>query len=428
MALNLMPLANFGTGYFQGQQQAEQNQVMNQMNKLALGEQQLKYEQDQLSAQRQKDLSDDAIKAFSPTAGITMPGSGNPVPPAAMPGSAVPQPSPVEGMDTAQKMDYLANNAAARGDLVGANELWTNAVNVRSSQAMAQQKQDAIKTAELNRQIKSHSFVAQLLGSATDADDFQQKKFQAIGSGLMSPEEAQNIMRLQYSPEVVDNIRQSGMNSSQQAQAQLRQMEFAEKQRNEALNQERKDRDQARKDLHEQQWEQHQTKMEKTGGVMKAPSSEELKIAAPIVASALGIEQDDDLLSAPSPTNPKAFTQSTPAMVGIVSRAKQIVAGNKAIPFTQAVNMSVQEAKANGELGTTKEKTGLFGLSTKTVNTYKEKGESGANPLPLPKNVGQLIPGKWYVGKGGKVQQYNPQGGHPTYTAPTSSNEEEEDQ
>lgn len=398
MALDLSAFANFGTGYLQGQQTQQQNQLMGQMNKLALGEQQLKYEQDQLSAQRQKDMSDDAIKAFSPTSGITIPGQPNPIPPAAMPGAATPQPSPVEGMDTAQKMDYLANNAAARGDLIGANELWTNAVNVRSSQALAQQKQDAIKTAELNRQIKSHSFVAQLLGSATDAEDFQQKKFQAIGSGLMTPQEAQNIANMQYSPETVERIRQSGMSSSQQAQAQLRQMEFEEKQRNEAMNQERKDRDQARKDLHEQQWEQHQTKQAKAGAVAKAPSKADLTAADAATKLAFGdaeVDEDSDEFKL--------------ARSNIASRAQQLVAGNKAITYQQAVSMAAQEAKDSGEIGSKEQKTGLFGMQTKKVGTFAEKGNVEANPLPLPKHVKDLIPGKWYSGANGKVEQWNPQ-------------------
>lgn len=394
MAINLMPLANFGTGYFQGQQQAQQNQMMGQMNQLALGESQLKYQQDQQNWKNAQAASDDAMRAFSAT------GSSNPI--------ATPQVTPPDTQslpntqqpqgDPATLFDTMGKNAMARGDYTGASQLWTQAENFRDAQVARQQKADSIQTGQLNRQIKSAAYVSQILGSATDKDDFDQKKFQVLGSGMLTPEEAQNISRMQYSPATVDAIRMRGMTVAQQAQAQLRQTEFQQKQMMDSQRLEKDARDQARKDLHEQVWEQHQTQSKKVGATAKVPSKADLQAANIATKKAFGddaeVDEDSD-----------DFQQ---ARASIASRATQIVAQNKAVTYSQAVNQAAQEARTSGEFGTKNVEQGFFSKDKK-VGTFTPKGETRDSAMSLPKKASELISGKWYKGPNGQVEQWLPQ-------------------
>lgn len=397
MAFDLGPLAYGTQGFLQGQQQATQNDIMNQMNRLALGEQQLKYQQDQQNWKNQQALSDDAMHAFSATGGVGQP---NPVPQATLPGVQNNQPESTQ-QDPAGLFDTLGKNAMSRGDYAGASQLWTQAENFRDAQVSRQAKADAMQTGELNRQIKSANFVSQLLGSATDKDDFDQKKFQALGSGLLSPEEAKNINNMQYSPETVDAIRARGMTASQQAQAQLRQMELRQKIQQDSLKNERDERDQARKDAHEEAYETHLTQAKKVGAAAKAPSKADLQAANIATKKAFGddVEVDEDS---------DDFIQARSA---IASRASQIVQGNKAISYTQAVNQAAEEAKQSGEFGNKTIDPGFFSANKK-VGTFSPKGDTQDSAIPLTKGMSakQLIPGKWYKGPDGRVEQWNPPG------------------
>lgn len=411
MAFDLSAIANATSGYLQGQQTATQNQVNNQFNQLALGEQQLKYQQDQLSAKNQQALSDDAMRSFSSTGGIKVPGmqqSGptNPVPPAGMPGGTPQDNSPTAGMDTAQKMDYLANNAAARGDLVSANELWTNATNTRNSQIGAQEKQSAMQTAELTRQQKHYALAAQAAAMVDDTPEgFMQWKMQMLADPSSTPQERQNLSDMQYQPGIMSKIQQRGMTSSQQAMDQLRRQQEQDRLAKEGADEERKDRDEARKNAHEDAYEKHLATQTKVGATAKAPTTADFKSAVPIIANTLGMKEDDESLNTSDPTDPKKFSQATPAVVSIVSRAKQIAESNKAITYPEAVAQAASEAKANGEITIKTVKGGMFG-SDKTSTTFSQKGTKVA-PLPLPKNKSDLIPGKYYVGANGQVEQWS---------------------
>lgn len=395
--------ANAGTGYLAGQQQAKDNAFRNQLNSLAIQNQTLQNQQQEIGIKQQQAMSDAAMAAFSPTAP-----SVSPTPPATLPGGAPTDISqlgqqPQQQEDFGDKLDGLAQKAFSVGDLVHGNQLMTNAANYRESKYKQQQTQAATDLAEARRQQISHSLVAQTLGAAQDEAEWDQAKMEVLTSPWTTPEEKKNLANLAYSPEVVDRINRAGMNSSQQAQAKMKQLELEEKQRNNDLNQSRRDRDESRKDAHEAAWQAHQDAVKKVGAESKAPSKQGLH-AAGVALKGVAPEMDED------------SNDFMRAQQSIASRAQQIVAGNKAINFDQAVNMAASEAQKSGEINTAKTpdtRVSIFGHGIPGTGkapedkvTFKAKGNTAQEAIPLAKDMKEsdLINGRFYS-YGGKTYQ-----------------------
>ena len=102
----LMAGANFGTGYLQGQQTANQIAFNNKINQLNLDDAMLRDQQQRLSMQQQQALSDKAMQLWNPSAQS----QPNPVPPAQFPDQQTSQPQ-----QTPDKMEQLADFAEIAG-------------------------------------------------------------------------------------------------------------------------------------------------------------------------------------------------------------------------------------------------------------------------------------------------------------------------
>lgn len=394
--------ANAGTGYLAGQQLAKDNAFRNQFNALAVQGEQLQNQRQETEIKQQQAMSDAAMAAFNPSA------PAGPSTPATLPGGAPSDLSQVgqqgqQQEDFGDKLDSLAQKAFSVGDLVHGNQLMTNAANYRESKYKQAQTQAATDLAEARRQQISHALVAQTLGAAQDEDEWDQAKMEVLTSPWTTPEEKRNLANLAYSPEVVDRINRAGMNSSQQAQARMKEIEFEEKKRNNDLNQARRDADSARKDAHEAAWQQHQEATKKVGATAKAPSKQDLH-AAGVALKGVAPDMDED------------SNDFMRAQQSIASRAQQIVASNKAITFDQAVNMAANEAEKNGEIN--KERTpdtraSIFGVGIPGTGkapedkvTFKSKGQTTDTAIPLTKDAKEsdLINGHYYS-YGGKTYQ-----------------------
>lgn len=401
----LMAGANFGQGYLQGQQTANQLAYQNQMQQLSLDDAMLQNQQQHLSLSQQQALSDKAMQLWSPTEQA----QANPVPPAQLPGTT-PQLDQIQGQqDTPDKMEQLANFAASRGDLVQANQLWTNAANLRNTQATVQQHQVAGQLGELKRQQAHYEMAAQFASTLPDTPEgFNQWKMMVLADSSSSPQERTNVANMQYRPGIMSTIRDSGMTASQAATAKMRDMEFQERQRVNDLQEAHRLRQDTEREAHDRAMEQARATSTKVGAIDKAPSTTEMKSAVPLIAETLGIEETDPTLSATDPGTGKA-TQATPAVIGVVSQAKQLMSDNRALSFPQAVAMAAQQAKANGEFQTqTTTEHHLFGADTTTNKaSYKNMGMTQENPIDLStiKNKDQLIKGRWYK-MGDKVEQW----------------------
>lgn len=401
----LMAGANFGTGYLQGQQLSNQLAYQNQMQNLALDSAALQNQQQHLSLNQQQALSDKAMQLWSPTGQSQT----NPVPPAQLPGVSQQTDQTQGQQDTPDKMEQLANFAASRGDLVQANQLWTNAANLRNNKASTQDHQAAAQLGELKRQQAHYEMAAQFASTMPDTPEgFNQWKMMVLADPSSSPQERTNVANMQYRPGIMSTIRDSGMNASQAATAKMRDMEFQEKQRVNDLQEAHRIRQDTEREAHDRAMEQARATSTKVGAIDKAPSTTEMKSAVPLIAETLGIEESDPTLSTTDPGTGKA-TQATPAVIGVVSQAKQLMSGNRALSFTQAVAMAAQQAKANGEfqIQTTTEHH-LFDTDTTSSKTsYKNMGMTQENPIDLStiKNKDQLIKGRWYK-MGDKVEQW----------------------
>lgn len=393
--------ANAGTGYLAGQQQAKDNAFRNQLNSLAIQNQTLQNQQQEIGIKQQQAMSDAAMARFNPTGA-----PATPVPPANLPGGAptdISQVGQQQQPDFADQLDGLAQDAFKMGDLVHGNQLMTNASNLRESKFKQQQTQASAELSEARRQQISHSLVAQTLGSAENEDEWDQAKMQVLSSPWITPEEKRNLANLSYNPDTVDAINRAGMNSSQQATAKIKQLELDEKRRKNALDDARKDADQARKDAHEAAWEKHQDAIKKAGASEKAPSKADLHSAG-VALKGVAPEMDED------------SNDFMRAQQSIASRAQQIVSSNKAVTFDQAVNMAANEAKKNGEISTEKTpdtRVSIFGHGIPGTGkapedkvTFKGKGIDTANAIPLSKDAKEsdLINGRYYSYNGKTYQ------------------------
>lgn len=435
----LMALGNFGEGYLQAGRQG----LMDKMNALALQNAQLAYQNNKRNMQQQQEMSDWAMQHFNtgiaPSApAASMGGAG-----ASQPGQAPAVPSPAQQMpgqprNPADIMDQLAMHAAGIGDLQQANQLWTNAVNYRTAQDNQQKTQSAVQMAELKRQQQSHSYVASVLGDPTinsspdPAAEFQRRKLQILSDPMVTPQEAQHIARMQYSPGLVDQIRSAGMNSSQQAQGQLRQLEMRERmQHDRATEQQARVQSSLQAARIAAQAARDRTQA-KAGAAQAVPTQAQLKEAAPIVASVVfGDQADQAMRTNPAFRGVDTYTSSqgktttdynTMPLLNIVSRARQLMSDNRALSYAQAVRMAAMESKNNGEwqISTTTEPT-AFGsmekmlgitpgqehVTTSTSTKYiGAKQGTKDNPLPLPASKKDLKKGAYYISNG-QVEQYN---------------------
>ena len=388
----LMAGANYGTGYFQGRQQATNEGFQNALNGLIV-------QKAQNQANQERMLQDKMMQLFQPT--VTNPLNGQPLSGAPAGNQAPPAPDPQE---LASKLMQGAKYALSIGDIEQGNQLATNAINLTSAVGRQQQMAAATQEAELQRKIKSHALVAQTLGAAQNEQQFDNAKLAILSDPSTSPEEAQNIARLQYSPDTVRQIRLSGMNSAQQAQSQLAQLRQTEQERH---NQQLEQADAIRNQIAQrrlQAQEQHWKDMGKVGAVGKAPSKTEIATATPVVVSALYPDGNYD-------PQDMGLRQT---INDVASRAKQIVSNNRAVTYPEAVQMALGQMQKSGAIQVKPAETwhltqpSTWGTST-TPAKVETLGNSQENPIPLKgKSKADLIPGKWYE-LNGKVEQYVPQ-------------------
>lgn len=400
----LMAGANFGTGFIQGKQQAVDRANTNKMNDLAIQDYQLKVDQDKLAVQQQQALSDRAMQLFNP---MSTPG-GQPTPQANMPGTDKPMDISAqtgEQQDPSDRMEQLANFAAGSGDLTHANQLWTNAANLRNAKFEQQQKKAAVETGELKRQQMHYGLVSQYAASLPDSPEgFAQLKMAVLSDPNSSEEERRNFGNMNYRPGIMQQIQDSGMTASQRASQRLKDQEFSEKQRVNDLQEAHRQRQDAEKVAHDRATEQAKQVNTKVGAIAKAPDEKEIASATQATKEAMGEGAD---------TNSDDFKR---ARLAIANRANQIVRNNRAVTYDQAVQMAAMEAKNNGEIGTATTAdthARIFGMNIpgtgegpKTTATFTPKGNTPETGIELKQGMkeSELVQGKYYT-YGGKTYQ-----------------------
>lgn len=411
--------ANFGTGFNTGQQTAINQGYQNRMNAVATDTAETQNQQMHSALDKQSQLNDMAMKLFSPaTSDPLNPGKppaqgGAPQGPGGPDGGAGPTPPngpSVAGQATDQsspvdKLNALANKAAGIGDLATANQLWTNASNMATDKFKQAQEQAATQSAQVKSQIASHGFVAQTIGAATTPAEFQQAKMAVLSSPIVPQNEKENIAKMQYSPQLVDMVRRTGMNSVQQGNEQLKQLEFQEKQRQDSLTNDLKQTRIASQNAYDDARIAHVATQTKVGAANKSPTKAEQDTADLFVKQQMGANLD--------PNSP-AFKQ---ASASIAARAKQIVGTNRAITYPQALQQATEEANRAGDFTQAEDtRKTILGLKIPGTGEVKPAGYSGqgqtaetALPMPpaTPEGRKQMVPGRWYLLQGTPTQ-YKP--------------------
>lgn len=381
--------ANFGQGFLNGQQQDQNQNYTNRINELMLQSAEQEQQQKQQAAQQQQAIEEEAKKQQAT-------------------------------QDPSQRLTELGQFALNQGDLTHANQLFTNATNLQSDKLHQELMQSAAQTGELKRQAQHYTMAGQLatslrstMGDTPQALDHW--KAAILSDPNSSPQERQGVMSMSYYPGVMDKLTQVGMTAAQQATAQLQQQRFQQTQQVNAAQEAHMQRQDLERAAHDRAMEQRQVRQEKVGAAAKAPTSEDLRTALPLISSATGIPITDPLFNGPDVGASGQRDYNTPALVSIVSRAKQLVQENRALTFPQAVTMAASEAKKNGELQVTKSPdthSKIFGLNipfsgqdASTQASFNDVGNTQAQPLPFtgqPK--GELIQGKYYKTGSGVLQ------------------------
>lgn len=416
MSFNLLggmqALANFGTGYRQGQ---EQN-TSDAYNKTVLQESQLRLAQEQQQAQLNQAESDHMMR-LSMQAG--QPPAGSPSGPPGLPGQPGRPPqsgqSPQVGppgqpsMDPIGQMHKMYQYALSKGDSVNAGKYLTMETNLQNAKTAQEQKQALIQKTNLASDMQSLQYVTQTLTGVHDQQSYTQAVGELISNPNLSKEERQNLSQMpsQYNPTLVDHMINTGTNVYQQKSLQQKNQtaRVAQQQRQQEINlqAQRLAYEKARTDA----YVAHEKTMGKTGAVGNAPTLNELKDAAPLVQKALNLNSADPNLMGANTFVPlkgsmaaPRIDYNTPALIGIVSQAKEFA--REGMSFPQAIDKATKLAVQNGQL----QPTDVKGKKSYTYHNAA-KGESENNPIPLSGlQLHQLVEGKWYS-RDGQVEQYH---------------------
>lgn len=401
----LSAIAYGGNGYYQGFNNAQDNNYKHAMQQMQEQDATYDLQQKKQLAQRQQALSDDAMRLFSPQA-PAIPGS-QPPPQGQTDQQGGPAQSPA---DFADKFSQMANSAFARGDLTGGGQALTMATNLRAEQLSNQQKQAAIQSSTLKSDIQDLQYVAQVFnGTQNDPAAFEAAKMQVLSNPDISLRERQNIAQLQYSPGMVDQIVNHGMTVAQSKQDQLRQLEFQQKTAHDNFIEQN---DTAKLNLENARFKAQQQRDATRGkvGAVKVPTANDLNNATQATKDVMGPDVNTD------------SDDFKNAQQAIASRGLQLMSQNRGLNATQAFAQAAQEAKASGEFSTVsipQKYQGILGklpswmgntpASTKT--TFREKGDTKQSAIPLSKGL-EPVDGKFYThdgkiyqGKDGKLVQ-----------------------
>lgn len=407
--------ANFGTGYNTGQQKATDLGYQNQMNAVSVDNATTQNQQMHDALDKQAAINDHMMKLWNPPVSDPLnPGKpaqpgGAPQGPGGVAGPTAPNNPSVAGQmtDASSDMDKMMDMgrfAAGRGDAVTANQWFTNATNMATDKFKQQQEQAATQTAQIKANIASHGFVANQLGAAQSPAEWQMAKMAVLTSPVVPQNEKDNITKMQYSPQLVDMIRRTGMNSVQQGTEQLKQLQLQEKQRQDDLQNDLKESRIASQNAYDDARIAHITTQAKVGAANKGPSRDEVAAASSFVKGQMGANVD---------TASPNFQQ---AVQTIAARAKQIVQTNRALTYPQAVQQATEEANRAGDFTQAEDtRSTVAGVKIPFTGEVKPAGYSGqgqtqASAMPLPNDKSKLVPGRWYKAPDGRTEQYNPQG------------------
>lgn len=408
----LMAGANFGTGYYNGQQTAIQNNLQNQMGQLALQNNQLVYNQNLQKQQRQQAMSDFMMQNFQ----TQDTKQAAPPPPVDM--SQVGKADPMQGqIADAYKM---ANFAKSTGDVSGYAQWTTQAANLQNAYAQAKDRQATADLTESKRQAAHYADMAQA-ASFYDASPLglESWKQHVIQDPNSSPTEKQNVLRIRYTPDWQSVVSQGAMTASQKAQEQVRQAELELRERNvnsEIANREARLAEEKRKN----NWEMNKPPGRgKSGQDTKAVTNAQLSHDATIVAQTLyGDSAQAELANRNNPllNGPKAKEgkgeggfSSDPNTYGmniISSEADKLIRQSPGLSRPEAVIRATRMAEQSGLIHVTpgtKEIPGrhFFDPSTpaKPSETKVTQLGSKTSPRPLTAEMiksGNAMPG-WYT-------------------------------
>lgn len=396
----LTAFANFGTGYDNTQRQNTQDSYINQMHAMSLHNAQQEQQQNDLKMKNQQALSD---ASMAQSAGLAPSGG-------AMPGQG-PQQDPSNGgqgdapqqFDAVKYFNNMTQAAASMGDFSAAGMFNTQSANAATARMGQQQKQAAVEAAGLKRIQAAHSTVAQILGNPdiTTPEQFEQAKLEVLSNpiAMSDPEEAKTLANLHWSPGITDRIRNTGLTSAQQATDKLKQLKDAQDATHQKMmednNTQKLNLERQRAAAQEEHWK-NQTK---AGATEKAPSPQELKVAAPLIAKVWFPDDPNAATSNglfqgpaydPGDTGkdsghfkePKYDFSSIPVTT-IVSRAKQAMLANRALTFPRAVQQQSELAMKSGEFQQTKTPAkpgGFLGVGSEPAKTSSKFNTGTGTP------------------------------------------------
>lgn len=423
----LEALANAGTGFIQGRNQAQNQQYQQQIQQLALHNQQQASMQNDMKIKNQQSMSDDAMAL---SAGI--------IKPSTMPGQTSSSPEdtqPTPQMSMADKFSKLSEGALARGDLDGASQAYTLSVNANNDLITQQEHQAATQLTDLKAKQLETQQVGQSAMGVTDQSSYSAWRLAGMSDSNNSPGLQQMFKGLpeQYNPAVVSHIANGAFTAEQKVKLDMEHLKtesYINRQSVQSQN------ETARTRLDAQRtgaYVAHQERLTKVGGDEGAkvgtPTLADLKVAAPIVANTLYPDDPDALdnqsvLQGPGmhfdKNNNPVRDFSAPIISTIVSRTKQAVANNRSLNYNQELIHQTQLAKENGELqsNTVAGKPGTtvlghtFGGTPDTTTESFNPGGKGSKDKPIPITAGMHVKdmkkGAWYS-KNGKVEQWTGQ-------------------
>jgi hypothetical protein len=224
---------------------------------------------------------------------------------------------------------------------------------------------------------------------------------------IIGEDNVQALENTPWSPDLVNYFKSKAISIKDQAQLALSERRVANAETatenarrigeaNTAINEAR---------LREQRLERERKEKADGSRAHTAPTKDQRGVAESAILSAV-----KEFGGARPKEDTPVYNEFNMAVDQIAGRAQQIVKGDKGVTFPEAVEQAVMEAQAAGDfeiVKTLSESWLPFGIgdSVKTSISYKRRGGTANNPLPLPEDKSKWVRGRFYE-RNGKVGQY----------------------
>lgn len=416
----MQALANFGTGYYQGQDTARQQQYQQQMNNLALQNNQLILQQNQQKAAQQQAMSDYMMQQFSAQ---NMKQPTVPPPPPGQTGQPQSPVDPTQGLlsnlqqGINQNLNF-AHHAMATGNMDGYQQIMTNVANMTDTMAQVRQRQAGTQESQGKADLTYAEEMGRYAGAVPDSPEgLQQLKAIGMAQFPQNSPAMQTLNKMQWRPGLMQQLQNAALTSAQRIRLQQQQSKLDADRANIANQIANRNANTVIRDRLAKWKEDHPAGVGQSGQLTKSATQAQINQLVPVVARTLyGDKWRDNVQDANNPifAGPKSHYDdktgktttdfNTEAMQHIANIALAKMRQTPGLTLEEAGRKAAEEARKTGSVVVTPEQTRdttFLGIHTgsEVVHPASSKYVSDADKDVIPftgQPASELVKGKKY--------------------------------